>query len=465
VVYISVALLGLLILPLVWVRPQRGVLLVAALVPLHGLLDIAPEAMRFPAWKEGLILLTLAAAAFAPSRGREPRPALRWWWFAVALAVFGTVSALATLGTSGIFAIKVTFFYMITLPLILYLCPFTARDRENLVTIMMSLGVFCAIVGIAQQVVGAGALSRLGYTYGQNLQLTNGMLRSFSTFQNPFQYAFFLMIVLLVGSSVALANTKNMRNQLFLLASPLLLIGIGVSLVRSAIIGVVVGLVLLAVCRFRSIFRVLIPAGVVAVGAAIVLVSTKFGDSLLSGTSLSERGRGWKFVFGMAYDKPFGSGLGATGAAAERLMVESYGPRVRALKLTVGDSFIWGRPYQPDNYYIKVLLELGPIGLWLLVALLIAVFLATLRAARQLPDPDGAFAFGVTATVLASVVAAVTSTYFEIFPEDFYFWLLVASVGCAATQGTAMGGVSTPRSSLKRLLDDSACVDSPANVC
>src|SRR6218665_3406420 len=174
----------------VWVRPQRGLLLVAALIPLHGLLEIAPEALQFPMWKEVLLLLTLAAAAFSPFRGREPRPALRWWWFAVAIATFGAFSALLTLGSSGAFAIKITFFYMILLPAILYLCPFNARDRDNLVTIMMSMGVFCAIVGIAQQAVGASALERLGYGYGQNIQFSGRILRSFSTFQNPFQFAF-----------------------------------------------------------------------------------------------------------------------------------------------------------------------------------------------------------------------------------------------------------------------------------
>ena len=104
--YIAFAPVALWFLAYVWVRPQRGLLVLAALMPFHGLLEIAPAAMQFPVWKEILLVLTLAAAAFTPFRGNQPRPVLKWWWFVLALTVLGAVSALLTLGSSGIFAIR-----------------------------------------------------------------------------------------------------------------------------------------------------------------------------------------------------------------------------------------------------------------------------------------------------------------------------------------------------------------------
>ena len=91
-------------------------------------------------------------------------------------------------------------------------------------------------------------------------------------------------------------------------------------------------------------------------------------------------------------------------------------------------------PYQPDNYYMKVAVELGPIGLWIFVLVLISSGASALRASRVLPGSDGALALGVSASIVAAAVASVVSTYFEIFPLDLYFWLLIGTVGCALTQ-------------------------------
>jgi hypothetical protein len=90
--------------------------------------------------------------------------------------------------------------------------------------------------------------------------------------------------------------------------------------------------------------------------------------------------------------------------------------------------------YQPDNYYVKMLLELGPIGLWAFGTLLVAVLVSALRAARYTLGADSAFCLGVSASIVAACVASLVSTYFEIFPMDFYFWLLISAVGCAVVQ-------------------------------
>lgn len=96
-------LLYLLAVPVAWVflrwirhRPQRGLLLVAALVPFNGLLLIAPGWMQVDGWKEALLLLTLGVAVFVPQREPEPRPVIPWWSLGAALVLFGVVSAFVT---------------------------------------------------------------------------------------------------------------------------------------------------------------------------------------------------------------------------------------------------------------------------------------------------------------------------------------------------------------------------------
>ncbi|MFD4430668.1 O-antigen ligase family protein [Nocardia sp. NPDC058497] len=435
------SLLYLAAIPVGWVflrwirsRPQRGVLLVAALVPFNGLLEIAPGWMQVDGWKEALLGLTLLVAVFVPHRQADPRPVVPWWSFGAALCVFGVVSAFLTAGTLGLFAIKITFFYFIVVPLILYLRPFTARDRDLLVTIMMVESVGIALFGLAQQVIGGAGLAQMGYKYNETIRYAGGLLRSFSTFNQPFPYAFYLVMVLLVGGSVALANPRRPRNRLFLLTTPILVLGAGASVVRAALAGLLVGALLLAVVRYRRQLMPVIVGSVAVVAIGGIAVSSQAGSSLFSSSSLADRGTGWNTVMRTVGSHPFGDGLGSTGAAAARLLVEELGPMAGDMPYATGEVQIYGRPYQPDNYYVKLLIELGPIGVWLFSAILVVIYLMALRSARTMRGPDSALALGVAAAVLASAVAAIASSYFEIFPSDFYFWLLAAVVGCAVTQ-------------------------------
>jgi len=59
---------------LLYLRAQNGLLIVAALTPLHGLLTIVPGGQALAPWKEGVLLLTLAATFVSPYRRRLPAP-------------------------------------------------------------------------------------------------------------------------------------------------------------------------------------------------------------------------------------------------------------------------------------------------------------------------------------------------------------------------------------------------------
>ncbi|MGW5437314.1 O-antigen ligase family protein [Nocardia asteroides] len=432
--YLAAVPVGWLFLRWIRHRPQRGLLLVAALVPFNGLLLIAPGWMQVNGWKEALLLLTLAVAIFVPQPDAGPRPAIPWWPLGAALCVFGVVSAFVTAGSLGLFAIKITFFYFVVVPLILYLRPFDARDRDLLVTIMMVEAVGIAVFGLAQQAIGGAGLAAMGYEYNETIRFSGGILRSFSTFNQPFPFAFYLVTVLLVGGSVALSAPSRPRNRLFLMATPILVAGAAASVVRAALAGLLVGALVLAVVRYRRQLKTVIIGGVALIVLGSVVVSSQARSSLFSSSSLADRGTGWNTVLRSVGSHPFGDGLGSTGAAKAKQLVEELGPMAEKLPYATGEVQIYGRPYQPDNYYVKLLIELGPIGVWLFCAIMVVIYLLALRGARTLRGNDSALALGVAASVLASAVAAVASSYFEIFPSDFYFWLLAAVVGCAVTQ-------------------------------
>lgn len=422
------AVVGVGVLLAIVRRPQRGLLALAALSPLNGLLALVPQ-LPLAGWKEGLLLLTVASAAATAVRRGGPAFRLSvwpWWPAAAALLVVGCVSALATEGSTGVVAIKITFFYLLV-PVALWLAPFDGRDRDALVGILMAQGVLTSVVGLAQQVVGAQGLVDLGYTYDDQVRTAGGLLRSFSTFNQPFPFGLYVMTSLLVGGAVALAEPRRWRNALFLVATPVMVVGMGVSIVRASYLGLVLGLVWLGVHRYR---RSLV-AGVLAVLAVapvlLLVVPSGLLTPLLSSDSLGQRGSGWSRIISDVLSHPVGLGLGTSGSAAERIAKDAG----RAASTT----------YQPDNYYVKMALELGPVGLWLFVALLVSAIGATVVASQRLRGRDAALALGVSATTVAAGAASLVATYLEIFPLDLYFWLLLGVVGCAVAQH---GSGSTP---------------------
>jgi hypothetical protein len=206
-----------------------------------------------------------------------------------------------------------------------------------------------------------------------------------------------------------------------------------VAIVRGAWLGLVVGLGYLAVTRTRS----LLAAGPVLVVAAAAVVAAGLGGLFVTPSGFARLDK-WGDAAGEVVEHPLGTGVGTTGAAGARA-VEAGGGTA---------SFEEGAPdatpvFQPDNHYMKVVLELGVVGLWLFVLVLVGA-VRTATAATRRPDPDGALAAGILAFLLASAAAAVVATYFEIFPIDLHVWLAVGIATALAAGGEVPDGDRAP---------------------
>ena len=235
---------------------------------------------------------------------------------------------------------------------------------------------------------------------------------------------------------MALAEPRRTRNALFLLASPFLVLGLLSSIVRAAIAGVVVGGVYLWWQRHRVL------AHVVPVVAAVALfVPPAVYGPVLSPTSLGQRSDGWSATFDQVLSAPWGNGIGASGSAAEK---------------TAQVAGSAASTYQPDNYYFKTLFELGPLGLWMFVLVLVSAFGVASRAAHApsrgtlQETRDQALAAGVAASVLAAAVACTVATYFEIFPLDLLFWLLLGVVSSLPAVSPSTPSPSDPAAAASR---------------
>lgn len=397
----------------IWRRPQRGLLLIAGLVPFNGLLVLVPHPHLVEGWKEGLLCGVALLAFLRPAQPVDRVRLVPGWLAAVGMLILLGVAHLPVLPFStGVEGLKVAFFYLLFVA-IMWRHPFDDRDRDHLVGVFMATGVLTAAIGVAQQLVGAEALIGIGYRYGDSVRTAGGHLRAFSTFDQPFPFAFYLMVVLLIGVPVALTDLGRWRNRLFLAATPLLVAGLLSAIVRAALIGLAAGLLYLAVTRYRRVAHV---------GVSVMLLATfapsGFTSVFASASSLTERTNGWNVVAVNLVRSPFGSGLGTVGAAAER----ATGEDVRT-----GDQLATSsdQPYQPDNHYLVVGLQLGVLGLWAFLAMVISALRHAHRLARRATEPDSALAAGIAAQVVGAAVAALTASYWEIFPLDLYFWMLL----------------------------------------
>ena len=399
-------------------RPQRGLLLLAALVPFDGLLLLVDGLPPLAAgWKEALVLATLGATFVAPAGARATltRPIPGWAPAVGGMLLMGAVSALAVGGLQAVWGLKIAFFFVLV-AIAVWRCPFDGTERDALVTILMVTGVVTAAYGLAQQVLGPAHLNVLGYEYNATIRTTRGLLRSFSTFDNPFAFGYFLMLVLLTGTVHALARRERLRSRLFLLSTPVLLGGLAVTFVRGAWIGLVVGLAYLGWARFP---RLLLALPLLMVGALVL--PSGVASAAFSSSSGAQRVAGWQANLSEVTNRPFGLGLGSSNAAAEKV---------------AGSGAAREDVYHPDNEYYRAMYELGVLGLWFTVLLMASAFLGT-RAVSADPGSDGAlFALAVSATVLAAAAASLVATYFDTFPNNVYFWLLL---GVVASEGRAGG--------------------------
>jgi len=412
------ALAGLVVLVLALVdRPQRGILLLACLVPFDGLLLLVPHPGLVDGWKEGLVLLTFVASLLSP--GSVPWRQLHlpvWAAPTGGLLLLAMVSAAFLPTTQGLQGLKIGYFYVLV-ALIVLRNPFTARDRDRLVTLLMATGILTAAYGIAQQAIGHPRLAAMGYSYNEAIRAAvGGYLRSFSSFNAPFGFGLFMMMVLLVCGSVALAQPRRMRNAIFLACSPLLLAAMMASFVRGAYLGLVIGGALLVAVRFRGLLL-----GLPLALAILINLPAGIRDSVFSSRSLGERSTGWSGITDEILSHPFGIGIGTSGSAAEKVA-------------TLTDSRT--PTYQPDSHYVKMLLELGVLGAWLFVLVLVCALAVALITTYNSVDPDAALALGIGASFLAAIAASAVSTYFEIFPMDAYFWLFLGVLACIPRSGS-----------------------------
>jgi hypothetical protein len=413
-----VAAIGAVAAIVIFQRPQRGLLLLAAGLPFDGL----RVPLHLPAWTsnwiEGMVVLTLVAAIVARpgvARPQTGRAAPAWTAGLVGLAVLTVASIRLVDAYHVVVGVKVMF-QAVTMAFVAWRCPLSRKERDWLVTTLMVTGAVCAAWGLVQQGMGDGVLHDQGYKYNSTIRFSGSFMRSFSTFLQPFPFAFFLMIVLLIGIPIALNDSGRLRNRIFLILLPLYGLGMLVAIVRGAWIGTAVGLLWLGIRRYRILLL-----GIPIALAVLLIGPGTSGSNATSSRSGQTRVQNWVDNLYEIGDHPFGIGTGQAGAAAGTISVRQGNGRGYQFD-GVGSST--GLAYQPDNQYFLFALELGLAGLWCYILFLVSAFRTSVRASERTGGDDSALALGTGAVILGYAIGGTSFTILEIL-SVYYFWLLI----------------------------------------
>lgn len=252
--------------------------------------------------------------------------------------------------------------------------------------------------------------------------ILKGYVRVFSTVGDAATFGFLMIIGVLFACAMALSQPWRWRLALLAGCLPLLY-GMAISYSRGPVVSLLAGVAALLLAAKNFWFT----TGVIAVGTLGLATLVATGSSPLLerlGTAVHPADDA-SFNVRMAYvneylpeiaQRPFGFGINTSGGGARRV---SGDERIR-------DSVV-GVP--TDNYYFKVALEMGWVGLLLWLWLNIALLWHAFQVHQRLNEPQlKAAALGTASVLVAIAVGAFSNDILAQKPISELFWLCAGLV-------------------------------------
>lgn len=296
---------------------------------------------------------------------------------------------------------------------------------------LVATGVFVALTGIAQQVVGPDKLVAWGYSYTLQVRLIGDRLRSFGTMDESFVYAAFLLLAL------AALLFWYRRGIMVVVAGSVIVVGLAFAQVRTSLIICIALLGLWLARSHRPTVAVFLLTAAVTSAAAILVWSSSGTESrtVRAGPSLfltiNGRTEGWKIVLNNPRTWAVGKGVGEVGVAAERA---TYSVSRRERDLEKESSAV-------DSGYFALIADVGFIGLVAFFALAGRL----LSLAKRAIDRGSRIGWLTVAFLAILLLDAVTRDSFTGFPSAFLGMLLVGvSLAAAEEEGEELAEVRAP---------------------
>lgn len=396
-----------------------GVLL--TILALYGLVDyVLRDVLAVPVvsslWDEALLLLAIVWLVWDRMRAPSPRsvranplePAV-FLFVGIAFALMFVISPFFSIAVAGW---RATVQYMLWFFIAVRLVR-DDRDLMNLYYVMVAAAFVIALHGIYQYIVAVPIPSHWTDQAEQSVRT-----RVFSIFGSPNIMGDFMVMFAPMAAALAY-HAKGMRAKLFFwFVTFCMCFACLFTMSRGAWMAMAVAVLVFSALVDRKLLLLILAAGLCSL--SLPFVASRIGYLLTPEfvASTTNGGRASRWALALIYwsESPlFGVGLGMFGGAV-------------AMQHKIYSAVSY---FYVDNYYLKILVEMGVVGLVTFLLLLLCLLFTGARTLyRTAKTQHDRPAFLLSAGLFSGLCGVVVHCYFEnIFEEPYmmaYFWIIAA---------------------------------------
>lgn len=292
---------------------------------------------------------------------------------------------------------------------------------RTILKVWLGLSLFAAIYGFKQEYFGFFAFEQeqLNDPLMISLLFVGGFWRKFSIFSDPVAFAYNMVISSLLCICLITGTTKNWKKIVLLLLALFFLLNMLYSGTRGAYVLVPAALVLIAVLNYsKKVLIISIVAGMM-IGVLIVMPTSnltimRFQSAFKPSEDASYKVRknNQKRIQPFIWSHPIGGGLGATGVWGQR-----FAP----------GSFLASFP--PDSGYVRVAVELGWVGLFLICLLMFVILKTGIRNYFLIKNPElKSYCLAATTVIFALNIGNFPQEAIVQFPSNVLFVLATSII-------------------------------------
>jgi hypothetical protein len=286
--------------------------------------------------------------------------------------------------------------------------------------IWLFMSVCGALYGMKQEFIGFSAAEDAWLHSDPEiagLLFIAGHWRKFSIFSDPVAFAYNMNMAAIFCIALIAGQTPTWKKVVLCIFVAIFMLSMLYSGTRAANVLVPAALFLFAIIRYNK--QVLLFSCLAAVGL-VILINVPTGDPNLQrfqtafrpneDNSYKLRKYNQERIKPYIYSHPIGFGLGATGGWGKRF----------------GDGSVVSQ-FQPDSGYIRVAVELGPVGLLIFCTLMFTILRTGINNYYKIQDPElKMYSLGILLVVFAYNIANFPQEALVQFPSNVYFSLDVA---------------------------------------
>lgn len=284
----------------------------------------------------------------------------------------------------------------------------------------LAMSFFGALYGMKQEFIGFSA-SEEAWLHSDpeiaGLLFIAGHWRKFSIFSDPVAFAYNMNMAAIFCIALIAGKLPMWKKVILVIFTGTFLVSMLFSGTRAANVLVPAAMFLFAVMRYNKQILLLSCLGVLGL---IVLINVPTGDPNLmrfqtafrpnEDPSYKLRKFNQERIKPYIYSHPIGFGLGATGGWGKRF----------------GDGSVVSQ-FQPDSGYVRVAVELGPVGLLIFCTLMFTVMKTGIDNYYRIRDPElKMYCLGILLVVFAYNIANFPQEALVQFPSNVFFSLDMA---------------------------------------